>query len=401
VKHLNERPVFEGVKAAKLPEKVVPILRRALEKRAEDRYQGVEEMARALRHAQGLSGPTWVPPVTVALAEPQAQETVDWRAPTVAEGAPAPRRLSAVVVGTAAAALVVAIGAVVVWRGRAEVPPPLPAPSARPAASAEPSPPSSTPEAVVAPSPSDAAVRPRPTPALAREAARPPASPTPVPAAAIPKPVPAEVERILVLAEKELEAQRYPEAIVRYDEVLKLDPGNQVARAGRTTAVGALATVRALQGARPAGPAGRPFAAGKTTATAGDRGQDPAFDSAFDTAPGMEVKRDSQAASLPGRIEFEAEPSALLPGEKYKVSVFLLNTGAAPLEIRDLMVTTVVDARRSGGAMAPATKVVAPGQKAPLFSVSDFLPETTKAWSMDVMVRTARGETYRNQIAWK
>jgi hypothetical protein len=45
--------------------------------------------------------------------------------------------------------------------------------------------------------------------------------------------------------------------------------------------------------------------------------------------------------------------------------------------------------------------VVAPGQKAPLFSVSDFLPETTKAWSMDVMVRTARGETYRNQIAWK
>jgi hypothetical protein len=164
--------------------------------------------------------------------------------------------------------------------------------------------------------------------------------------------------------------------------------------------MGALATARALAGSRPAEAAGRSFVAGATTATAADQG-DAAFDAAFETKPGLEVSRVSQAAALTGRIEFDAEPLALAPGQKYKVAVSLLNTGQAPIEVRSLVVTTVVDGRRSSGPVTPATKVVAPGQKGPLLSVSDFLPEQARSWTMEVLVRTPRGESYRNQLAWR
>jgi hypothetical protein len=44
---------------------------------------------------------------------------------------------------------------------------------------------------------------------------------------------------------------------------------------------------------------------------------------------------------------------------------------------------------------------VAPRQKALLLATPDFWKEDTTAWVMEVVVRTARGETYKNQYSWK
>jgi hypothetical protein len=47
------------------------------------------------------------------------------------------------------------------------------------------------------------------------------------------------------------------------------------------------------------------------------------------------------------------------------------------------------------------TRDVAPGQKGILLSNTQVWQEETSSWSMEVVVRTTRGERYTNQLTWK
>jgi hypothetical protein len=69
--------------------------------------------------------------------------------------------------------------------------------------------------------------------------------------------------------------------------------------------------------------------------------------------------------------------------------------------MREMVITTTVNGRRSSGPVALATKTIGPGQKGLLVSLSDFMREDARTWSFEVVLRSVRGETYRNQLVWK
>jgi hypothetical protein len=164
---------------------------------------------------------------------------------------------------------------------------------------------------------------------------------------------------------------------------------------GRATAVSA----KAARAPAALAPAKASFVAGRTVAESTETRPD-SLASAFEKSPGISVTRDTQPALLPGRIEFKTEPATVGPGERYRLEVRFVNTGSAPIEIKGMLVTTTVNDRRSGGAVPPAVSTVAPGQGAAVLSVSDTLREDLRSLSIEVVLRTSRGEEYRNRLVW-
>ena len=212
----------------------------------------------------------------------------------------------------------------------------------------------------------------------------------------------AQLNGVLGQAESALASEKYDAAIGLYDEALKLDPGNQRAISGRSTAIQArvLAQAGASAGGGRRQAAGRAFVAAKTDAQSTETrtGNVP---EGFEDSPGVKVKKGTQAADLPGRINFDIDPDTVKAGERYSVKVYLVNEGLAPIQIRDMLVTTKINGKGVSGPVPPQTRDVAPGQRALLMNTTETWREETSSWSMEVAVRTARGERYTNQVEWK
>jgi eukaryotic-like serine/threonine-protein kinase len=466
LKHLEETPPLEGPAANRLPSDVVPLLRKALAKDPADRFPKAKVMAQALRKAgarhRSLSTEVPTPTATIGLAAPERS---------------ARRR----VVGSVAAALVVAGALLYRWQSESErsPPPTVSAPASIGARPAEAPTPSTMLPAGAAPSEAAApAVTPVETPAPGaaalkaaqvaitrgdydvavrqaqaavdesasgdaqkvldraraaqratvhvREAeaalvrgdlgkateetalARAEASWEPALAgldsrilelqAKGQRETAARVDDLLDRAEKALESRKADDAIALYDEALKLDRQNSVARMGRLTALNNRAAAQAAP--LPITPV-RGFVAGKTLAQSVETKTADAAPPGFDPGSGIAVARSTQAAGLPGLILFEAEPEAVRPGEKYTIKVLFMNGGTAPIEIRTMSVATLLDGGRSGGPVSPLTKVVAPREKALLLSPQGVWKDDVKSWSMEVAVYTAAGESYRNALTWR
>jgi len=214
-----------------------------------------------------------------------------------------------------------------------------------------------------------------------------------------------QVNVLLAQAEQALSSQKYDAAIAAYDEALKLDPNNQRAGSGKTSAVGARAISLAAANANagntgPSRPAGRAFAVGKTEAKGGEAAGG-AVPAGFEDSAGVTARSATQQADLPGKVFFEVDPQIPKPGEKYTVRIVMQNEGNAPISIQMMSVTTTVNGKRAQGAVPPQTKDVAPGQKATLLALPDVWKEDTTAWSMEVLVRTMRNESYKNRVDWK
>ena len=211
----------------------------------------------------------------------------------------------------------------------------------------------------------------------------------------------AQLNGFLGQAESALAAQKYDAAIALYDEALKLDSGNQRAISGKSTAIQArvLAQAGASAGTTPPA-AGRAFVASKTAAQSLE-GRGGTVPDGFEDSPGVNVRKGTQAAELPGKIHFDVDPAIVKGGQRYSVKVYLLNEGLAPIQIRDMLVAVKIDGKGVGGAVLPLTRDVAPGQKALLMNTTEQWREDTSSWSMEVAVRTARGERYTNQVVWK
>ena len=213
----------------------------------------------------------------------------------------------------------------------------------------------------------------------------------------------AQVNTFLSQAEAALSAQKYDAAIALYDEALKLDGGNQRAVSGKSTAIQArvLAQASAGGGGGGRGGAAKSFVAAKTAATSRETAAASNLPAGFEDSPEVEVKKGTQAAELPGKINFDVDPDAVKAGERYTVKVYLLNEGNAPIQIRDMVVTTKINGKNVSGPVPPQTQNVAPQQRALLMSTTELWKEETATWSMEVAVRTARGERYTNQVVWK
>jgi len=208
----------------------------------------------------------------------------------------------------------------------------------------------------------------------------------------------AQVTTLLGQAEGAFQSQKYDAAIALYDEVLKLDPQNARAGIGKANALGAKAMAQAAT-ASPAA-AGKSFVSGSTEASSSQT-RAGAAPPGFESTPGIVVKKGTQAAELPGKVNFSVNPKSPKPGEKYTVKISLANEGSAPIQIKSMMVTTTINGKKRAGPVPPQVKDVAPRDSAQLLMLPDFWKEDTTSWSMEVVVRTARGETYKNAVTWK
>ena len=211
-----------------------------------------------------------------------------------------------------------------------------------------------------------------------------------------------EINGLLTQADNALAGQKYDAAIALYDEVLKKDLSNQRAAQGRGGAIAARAVSVAASSAGVRAAPGKSFVPSKTVAQSVEtRTGGGGAAEGFDDTPGITVKKGTQAAELPGKIVFDIDPEAVKAGQYYTVKVYLVNEGKAPIQVRDMLVTPRINGKGVTGSVSPQAKEVAPGDRALLMSSRDLWKEDTTAWSMEVTVRTVRGETYKNQVTWK
>ena len=206
-----------------------------------------------------------------------------------------------------------------------------------------------------------------------------------------------QANAFLSQADSALAEQKYDAAIALYDETLKLDPQNARALQGKSGAIAARAIAQAAAGKTGIG---KSFVAAKTSAQSAETRAGGAPDD-FEMTPDVQVKRGSQASELPGKILFDVDPAQVKPGSPYKVKVYLLNEGSAPIQVKEMIVGAKVNGRGVQAPVPPLTRDVAPQQKALLREIPDLWKEDTTSWSMEVVIRTARGETYKNQVTWK
>jgi tetratricopeptide (TPR) repeat protein len=203
----------------------------------------------------------------------------------------------------------------------------------------------------------------------------------------------ARVAQLLNEAEAAVGAQKWDEALRAYDEALKLDPQNVVARSGRTSVLAARTSGPARS------PGGHTFVAEKTVATpakASAGNLPPGFD-----APdaGVKVQKGTQASDLPGRVAFEVSPEAVKSGERFTVRVLFANEGQAAITLSGMQLATTINGRKTGGPVPPRALEVGPGQRAVVHELQDLWREDYTSWSLEVTLSTARGERYANRFS--
>ena len=211
----------------------------------------------------------------------------------------------------------------------------------------------------------------------------------------------AQVNAALNEAAAALQNKQYEAAIAAYERALAIDAGNTAAQNGRQAAIQAKSlTEAAASGARPGSGPVKSFVPGRTDKKAAQGGGLQGFD---ETA-GVTVKQGTQGAELPGNIVFEATPQVPKAGEAFKVAVFLSNEGSQPIPLKVMSVATTLDGRPQRGELPPMTAVVAPGQRSIVWQTPPsgmVWRDTTQSWTMEIIVTTQRGETYRNTLTWK
>jgi eukaryotic-like serine/threonine-protein kinase len=212
----------------------------------------------------------------------------------------------------------------------------------------------------------------------------------------------ARVAALLDKADDAMRARSFEQAIRLYDEVLRQDPGNARAGQGKTGAIAAQAMAQSASASSSQRVAAsvKGFQAGKTAAQAGDGGAR-SVPEGFEAGGEVVARRGAQAADLPGKILFDVAPSVVRAGDRYTVSVSLLNEGSGPIEVAGMQVTTTINGGKSGGSVPSLTKLVGPRRKELVFTVGDVWREDFTSWAMEVSIRTPRGEIYRNRVEWR
>jgi tRNA A-37 threonylcarbamoyl transferase component Bud32 len=212
-----------------------------------------------------------------------------------------------------------------------------------------------------------------------------------------------QLNTFIAAADAALAGQKYDDAIAGYDRALGIDPNNIRAINGKSAAVQAraLAQINTGGGGGIPRPSGKGFASGKTQASSPETKPGGSVPDGFENTPGVVVKKGSTAADLPGKINFDIDPDTPKPGERYTVKVVLVNEGNAPIQLKDMFVTTTINGRKVGAPVPPQARDVAPQQRAVVMSTTEAWKEDTTSWQMEVTIHTARGERYTNQVTWK
>jgi len=122
----------------------------------------------------------------------------------------------------------------------------------------------------------------------------------------------------------------------------------------------------------------------------------------FEDTPGVDVKKSTVAADLPGRLLLSVQPSSPKVGEEYRIKIDFANDGTAPIQVATMLVTSEINGKKNSGPVTPQVKDVAPHDTAQLHLLAgNIWREETTSWRFEVTVRTTRGEVYQNQVVWK
>ena len=223
------------------------------------------------------------------------------------------------------------------------------------------------------PTPAAAAVAPPAATPPPIKAAPATARPTPPPAAPV-NPVPA----LMSQAEQAMAAKRYNEAISKFGEVLKLEPQNAEAAAGKLHAQGERASV------------GRYFLTAVTMSEGkASGGGIKGFDG------GSVVKSQCECA-----VTYEVTPANPTQGEPYAVSIFLRNDSKKDIKPQSIAASVTVNGSSSNRPVSLATKEIRRGQKTLVGRLDDIWTVGTTSWSMEAAI-SAGGNTYRAQLTWE
>lgn len=252
-----------------------------------------------------------------------------------------------------------------------------PTEAATEAPSAAPTAPSVAPSAAT---PSPAGPRATPTPTKTPKG-------TPAPTTAKESPETQRLQQVaLVLgqAEQAAAAQQWDTAVGRYDEVLRLDPQNGAATAGRAKAAGIRDSLK------------RRFLPGTSVVQSakGSKGGDL---SGFESS---DVKV-AKAPDYSGRLDFEVSPANVKPGDAYTVKIFFTNDGKKSFKIGTLTVTTTANGSTTGGPAAGRGREIASQDRVALDQVPGVWAEGVTSWRMEVIVTSTGGDSVKNQLVWK
>jgi len=217
-----------------------------------------------------------------------------------------------------------------------------------------------------------------PTPKAATAATPPPVSPE----VAHAQQTAAQVAALLGQAQSAAAARNFDGAARFYEEVLKLEPQSPQAIEGRSTAQAAALSLK------------KTFVAGKTTVRSEKAAKGPA---GFDTEDVSVAK----APDYSGRIEFEANPRNVKAGDNYAVQVYLMNDGKKSFKLGTASVTTAVNGAKSGGSIETKVKEIDPQQRQLLAEMPGVWQGGTTSWSIEVLISSSRGDTFRNVLTWK
>ncbi|HSD30105.1 MAG TPA: serine/threonine-protein kinase [Vicinamibacteria bacterium] len=143
----------------------------------------------------------------------------------------------------------------------------------------------------------------------------------------------------------------------------------------------------------PAAPA-RAFVTGKTTvASARGAGEIQGFDTA-------DVKT-RRPPDLTGRLEFEAEPAAVKPGETLLIRLFLVNEGRKPVRVRGVVLTMTLNGKRSALPASALAREVRSFQRIAVAEARAVWLDGVSEWSLDAVVISDREETAQSRLTWQ
>lgn len=102
-----------------------------------------------------------------------------------------------------------------------------------------------------------------------------------------------------------------------------------------------------------------------------------------------------------GRFEFEVTPSPLVPGETFRVRIFLANTGKIDARLDGL----TVKIGRNGTVSTPDLRIleddVKVGQRPVIAEFAGAWEAGTRSWVMDVEATSRKGERFRSSLTMK
>jgi hypothetical protein len=150
------------------------------------------------------------------------------------------------------------------------------------------------------------------------------------------------------------------------------------------------------KGPAPSSAVRRSFVA-SNTAVEGASGRAPSLPAGFE-ADGVARK---PVPKISAQIEFDIQPKPARPGDAYAVRIYMRNEGKKSLKIREMRVGSNLNGDHSEAAMTPRITEIPPEQVALLAEIASVWKDNITVWGMDVSVRAAHGEVYKNSVAWR